>query len=106
MLEQLILNPKSTKIELLSLKYSVPVEAIRLVAQTYLYNHDELLVMMIKGGSIARPENVPILFNSIPETIEHLSQELHIPNSILASIIIDYETWEYYEQLKDNNRDR
>jgi len=100
-LQEHLLKPKEEKIVLLALKYKLDRDKIEAVVRTYLTNHDTMFLIL----QVDRPSEVPKT-ESIPETIAYLEREYGIPSDVLASIIIDYQMWDFIDFARDFARDR
>jgi len=98
-LEELLLRPREEKVQLLALKYKIPPEKINAVVRTYLTNHDYMYLMLQRGNS-AENNSQPLRSKSIQETIAHLEREQGIPSDTLASVIIDYQIWDYVDYAR------
>lgn len=103
-IEELILKPRIEKVQLLALKYKLSTNQVEAIIHSYLKNHDPLFHLLQASGSLSR-SNQPARMSSVPETIAYLEREHGIPSDVLASIIIDYQVWEYADQFRDTERE-
>ncbi len=93
--EDVFLKPSERKIQLLAIKYQVPLEGIQYIIQDYLSSHDFIYKLMKKDvdKDNIKDKTTGFVERTVVETVSMLSEKLGISEHIIASIIIDYEIW-------------
>lgn len=95
LVEDFFLKPSEHKIQLLAIKYQVHPEGIQYIIQDYLSSHDIIYKLMKKKTAKNNTEDnaTDLKKRTVVETVSMLSKKIGVSESIIASIIIDYEIW-------------